>query len=91
METQTPRIVIKDTSLFGTWQWDCKYDNCPICRCGLTTNCIVCSSENNCNCNIVRGKCGHYFHYHCIIKWLNTRHVCPLCNSNWEFTTNDKK
>ncbi|PNX67796.1 E3 ubiquitin-protein ligase ring1-like protein, partial [Trifolium pratense] len=23
--------------------------------------------------------CGHIFHYSCIVKWLRTSHVCPLC------------
>ncbi|XP_050875616.1 probable E3 ubiquitin-protein ligase ZFP1 [Lathyrus oleraceus] len=23
--------------------------------------------------------CGHIFHYNCIVKWLQTSHVCPLC------------
>ncbi|CAL5200230.1 unnamed protein product [Lathyrus oleraceus] len=24
-------------------------------------------------------ECGHMFHYNCIVKWLQTSHVCPLC------------
>ncbi|KAK7400568.1 hypothetical protein VNO78_11778 [Psophocarpus tetragonolobus] len=23
--------------------------------------------------------CGHVFHHHCIVKWLQLSHVCPLC------------
>ncbi|CAI8592397.1 unnamed protein product [Vicia faba] len=23
--------------------------------------------------------CGHIFHYNCIVQWLQTSHVCPLC------------
>ncbi|OIW10482.1 hypothetical protein TanjilG_00420 [Lupinus angustifolius] len=25
--------------------------------------------------------CGHVFHHHCIIQWLQTSHMCPLCRS----------
>ncbi|XP_057450334.1 E3 ubiquitin-protein ligase RING1-like [Lotus japonicus] len=31
--------------------------------------------------------CGHMFHQHCIITWLLTNHVCPLCRN--PLPTND--
>ena len=30
-----------------------------------------------------KAKCGHMFHYHCIMQWLQARSVCPLCNRPW--------
>ncbi|XP_052105286.1 RING finger protein 145-like isoform X2 [Mytilus californianus] len=42
-------------------------------------NCIICLQE------MMKGKvtrCGHVFHEICIRKWLNTRTVCPLCNTS---------
>ena len=34
-------------------------------------------------CTIACGKCNHYFHHHCINKWLKKRPMCPLDNREW--------
>ncbi|XP_071164314.1 protein TRC8 homolog isoform X1 [Mytilus edulis] len=42
-------------------------------------NCSICLHE------MMKGKvtrCGHVFHETCIRKWLNTRLVCPMCNTS---------
>eukprot|EP00483_Globobulimina_turgida_P011837 UN11859 len=41
--------------------------NCTICLDPLLTDLQV-------------AKCGHCFHSHCIIRWLNTKKQCPNCN-----------
>ena len=45
--------------------------------------CVVCREaiENN---SIVRKikKCGHYFHYKCLDKWLENHLTCPHCRQN---------
>ncbi|KAL9187499.1 hypothetical protein ACHAXT_001602 [Thalassiosira profunda] len=30
-------------------------------------------------------RCPHAFHCDCIKRWLRTRNVCPLCNTQWNF------
>ncbi|KAK7260235.1 hypothetical protein RIF29_26116 [Crotalaria pallida] len=32
--------------------------------------------------------CGHGFHHRCIVQWLNTSHMCPICRYTLP-TTND--
>lgn len=31
--------------------------------------------------NLFVTNCGHYFHKHCIDRWLNTNDNCPLCRT----------
>ncbi|PRQ52988.1 putative transcription factor C2H2 family [Rosa chinensis] len=28
---------------------------------------------------ITRLPCGHHYHVHCIVQWLEFSHLCPLC------------
>ena len=81
----TAKIVIKDITLHGEWKWNNSYDTCPICRESLTNNCITCINTCNNSCKVVNGKCGHYYHYHCIQEWLTKKNVCPMCNCNWQY------
>ena len=45
--------------------------------------CVVCHEEIENN-SIVRKikKCGHYFHYKCLDKWLENHLTCPHCRQN---------
>lgn len=39
-------------------------------------------------CPVVQGtmqKCGHIFHFHCMMRWTTRRALCPLCNSDWKW------
>lgn len=72
------------------WTWEFVVDNCAICRNHIMDKCIECQSimeqsDIDQQCTIAWGKCSHVFHLHCISRWLNTRQVCPLDNSHWEF------
>ena len=35
------------------------------------------------DCPPVEGSCDHYFHLHCIYKWLETNQKCPLDRKPW--------
>lgn len=51
----------------------------------LVEQCIICLEKFSFNNNyhdevmLVRMPCSHLFHKGCIVKWLETSHVCPLC------------
>ncbi|CAC5398591.1 RNF145 [Mytilus coruscus] len=55
-----------------------KLEDAPVSQ--LNSNdCRICFEE------MMKGKvtsCGHSFHEICLRKWLNTRMVCPLCNTS---------
>ena len=35
------------------------------------------------DCPPLEGNCGHFFHLHCIYKWLETNDKCPLDRELW--------
>ncbi|GMY33285.1 E3 ubiquitin-protein ligase MPSR1-like [Fagus crenata] len=41
--------------------------------------CIICMEEFLVGSVLIRMPCSHVFHGDCIVKWLETSHLCPLC------------
>ncbi|UVC50131.1 RING-box protein 1a [Theileria orientalis] len=89
-----PKFKVKKWSAVAVWSWQISVDNCAICRNHIMDLCIECQATNTQDsqtitddegCTISWGACGHAFHLHCISRWLKTRHVCPLDNTQWDF------
>ena len=38
----------------------------------------ICSICREAGCNIITS-CDHYYHYHCLNRWLSIRPTCPMC------------
>ena len=85
----TPALTIENFQLVtmsGDTDTDVKI--CSICRSNLTDNCIDHSQSDSSSesCKIIKGiTCSHHYHHCCIVRWLKTKSVCPICNAEWKF------
>ncbi|MEN2495887.1 MAG: hypothetical protein MHMPM18_000469 [Marteilia pararefringens] len=88
-EDDLVKLKINSLRLVACWKW--KIDNCETC--GICQNefeqaCPACEVPNE-KCIPENGKCNHWFHRHCISKWLASLESngdppkCPLCRQDW--------
>ncbi|KAK8797396.1 hypothetical protein WA158_004604 [Blastocystis sp. Blastoise] len=56
------------------------YSQCPI-------DCSICYGSVARDVYNLEMPCGHVFHRHCLVKWLEKGHTCPLCRFNLEEET----
>ena len=88
--TSLPTLEILEVKGIGSWSWNVTQETCAICRNNVMDHCIDClasvTNESDTlqrTCSLIQGTCQHIFHRHCLERWLLTRQVCPLCNSEW--------
>ena len=43
--------------------------------------CVICQEDFEKKDKCVKLHCNHYFHKHCIEKWICIKEFCPLCNT----------
>ena len=49
----------------------------------LSTNqqCVVCQEEMESSTEVISLKCGHCFHPHCLLPWVQDHDNCPMCRA----------
>ena len=46
------------------------------------TQCCICISEYEQGDRVARLPCFHTFHHHCLVRWLESSSLCPICKSD---------
>ncbi|KAJ5096423.1 anaphase promoting complex subunit Apc11 [Penicillium alfredii] len=79
------KVAIKEWNSIATWHWDIPEDEvCGICRVQFDGTCPTCKFPGD-DCSLLLGKCGHSFHMHCLLTWINqetSKGLCPMCRQS---------
>ncbi|KMZ76475.1 Anaphase-promoting complex subunit 11 [Zostera marina] len=84
MKVKILRILLSFWNAVASWTWDVQDEACGICRKKYDANCPTCKFPGD-DCTLVWGACNHVFHLHCILRWVHSRQICPMCRSQWQF------
>ena len=78
------KVKINKLNLVGSWNWNLgDNNNCTICMNPYECPCPGCKIPGD-DCPPIEGSCGHFFHLHCIYKWLDSGNdKCPLDRNPW--------
>ncbi|KAI9139446.1 anaphase-promoting complex subunit 11 [Paraphysoderma sedebokerense] len=80
------KVKIKSWNAVAYWKWDVRSEDvCGICRNPFEGCCPECKTPGD-DCPLIRGRCSHCFHMHCLYKWLETessRQQCPMDRRPW--------
>lgn len=49
----------------------------------LTSSLLQQLRQRGGECAVAWGQCGHVFHFHCILRWVEQKSICPLCGQMW--------
>ena len=73
------KVKINKFFLVGNWNWNLDdNEHCTICMNNYECPCPNCKIPGD-DCPPIEGNCGHFFHLHCIYKWLESGNdKCPL-------------
>lgn len=82
------KVTIQKVRLVAAWTWNAGDDACGICRNAFDGCCPDCNIPGD-DCPTIWGACKHYFHLHCISKWIAAQppeqQKCPMCRQDWTF------
>ena len=78
------KVKINKFYLVGNWNWNLDdNEHCTICMNNYECPCPNCKIPGD-DCPPIEGNCGHFFHLHCIYKWLESGNdKCPLDREPW--------
>ncbi|CAH2051000.1 unnamed protein product [Thlaspi arvense] len=44
--------------------------------------CTICQEDYEAEDEVGKLECGHFYHIHCIKKWLLQKNACPICKTS---------
>ena len=77
------KVTIDKWTSVASWKWDIGDHQCTICMNAFEMPCDNCKYAGD-DCTLLQGECGHYFHMHCIYKWLEQNNCCPYDRKPWK-------